>query len=1263
MSFYWTRYPERARNRSHTWIFWVLIPTKPAQRFHDAALLYSRQTKQSIAAEANHHIQKFSVPAFLVKRRLGCAMSFQRSVFQNSSSKPLSSYNQIPPREQSPGYPDQITSTSLFPTAPGSRQDSRSSSYSNTIFTPRHPSSSASSFSTPSPATVPKSFSSNSSAIDQFPPPKFTSISGSNRYSNQNVHSQALNSSGYLDIVGSPHMILPPQLSSPLSPVLPVSSSKVNAATHPSVHSPALKTSFRSPVLLSQPLQPSSMSYRDHVANTKDDSSDNYFNPASNLSIYNNNPSSPATDASNKSQQQPRQRSRKGCYTCRRRKKRCDEVKPVCSACVRLKLECLYPIPGQERKNRKRKSLNGPLISDTETKTENTITTTLNPNQDGNYDSSAKRNNSPRLSSPSVALLLNDNHDNNEPLLSVNSTSLNESSTLAQPNPKRQKRSIESSKSQGSSPENCRSGAFALPALTDLSPEDFSELNDDILSRLDPKSSRHSSKNKTKNDKMTSQSSSLHNQVSESLNQMLPDSQDFQFDTQSAPSPFSNPKLAMASNNSVLDTNSLCPSPLTAALNSISASVFSNDFSNDSTHNIASVSSDLPNNSTTTGNSNNTNNNTNNNNINTNSNNDINNENNNTNNGNVDNTDNNNNVVDTSYRSQSPLPSPSSTSFYLFHPKLFSSILASPHLSASRSPRIEELCNNDDEEIEFMKDLKEKGKSLRESGSSSSSSSRIAKILYQDDNISPCSKPREEHAEEEEEEYQLNISFNNGNDFQAGDKSLVAQESILTVNPKPWYHLHLDGFGIEMFAYYNNYLANMICISSKMNSFINVFVPMAEQDQSVLYALVAYASFHHTMGRYEDVGLRYLNKAIKMVRRDLPKNRLTTLASILIIATAEICKGDMVHWNRHLTVAADLIHMRGGMSTFTNDTTKRWLATNFVYHDLLAASKYEHKPQFEPKEYENILNLDEGVHTLIGCCKPIFGLLAEISELAVEAQEVYDAVAAENIEFGSENIPNSFASSSAPSNNDTGTDSTPNAERSKSPFLMPESFLSSKFHKFNFPKSDKPNRESQRTSDDTFSATRNAESSNSSTFSEYLKTNPIFSQRRISDRVRELHHRVELLEAKIDSCKPDPNDILSLSKSKSDLEEQLTLFETFQLTAKIHLYQSIGRRNVASLQLQVLNAELITSLDVILDTKVEGSLLFPLFIAAISSTTVRRRTEMVARFDMLYKRQLARNIVRALNLAEEVWKLDDNGTKYVNWYNVLKKNGWDICFS
>lgn len=36
-------------------------------------------------------------------------------------------------------------------------------------------------------------------------------------------------------------------------------------------------------------------------------------------------------------------RSRRGCYTCRLRKKRCDERKPCCEACIRLDLPCDYP--------------------------------------------------------------------------------------------------------------------------------------------------------------------------------------------------------------------------------------------------------------------------------------------------------------------------------------------------------------------------------------------------------------------------------------------------------------------------------------------------------------------------------------------------------------------------------------------------------------------------------------------------------------------------------------------------------------------------------------------------------------------------------------------------------------------------------------------------------------------------------------------------------------------------------------------------------
>ncbi|KAI5965868.1 CZF1 [Candida pseudojiufengensis] len=45
-------------------------------------------------------------------------------------------------------------------------------------------------------------------------------------------------------------------------------------------------------------------------------------------------------------------RSRMGCLTCRQRKKRCCETKPKCTECSRLKLNCIWPKPGTEHKNK-----------------------------------------------------------------------------------------------------------------------------------------------------------------------------------------------------------------------------------------------------------------------------------------------------------------------------------------------------------------------------------------------------------------------------------------------------------------------------------------------------------------------------------------------------------------------------------------------------------------------------------------------------------------------------------------------------------------------------------------------------------------------------------------------------------------------------------------------------------------------------------------------------------------------------------------------
>ncbi|OAA48190.1 transcriptional regulatory protein pro1 [Beauveria brongniartii RCEF 3172] len=52
-----------------------------------------------------------------------------------------------------------------------------------------------------------------------------------------------------------------------------------------------------------------------------------------------------ATDGVTKTKSQMHRRSRSGCYTCRLRRKKCDELTPFCSACQHLGLECEYKRP------------------------------------------------------------------------------------------------------------------------------------------------------------------------------------------------------------------------------------------------------------------------------------------------------------------------------------------------------------------------------------------------------------------------------------------------------------------------------------------------------------------------------------------------------------------------------------------------------------------------------------------------------------------------------------------------------------------------------------------------------------------------------------------------------------------------------------------------------------------------------------------------------------------------------------------------------
>ncbi|KAH7175844.1 fungal-specific transcription factor domain-containing protein [Dactylonectria macrodidyma] len=53
-------------------------------------------------------------------------------------------------------------------------------------------------------------------------------------------------------------------------------------------------------------------------------------------------------------------RSRTGCFTCRRRKKKCNEEKPICSGCKRNKLECHWPAESSNSSNSQKRDAAAP---------------------------------------------------------------------------------------------------------------------------------------------------------------------------------------------------------------------------------------------------------------------------------------------------------------------------------------------------------------------------------------------------------------------------------------------------------------------------------------------------------------------------------------------------------------------------------------------------------------------------------------------------------------------------------------------------------------------------------------------------------------------------------------------------------------------------------------------------------------------------------------------------------------------------------------
>ncbi|CDK24496.1 unnamed protein product [Kuraishia capsulata CBS 1993] len=505
------------------------------------------------------------------------------------------------------------------------------------------------------------------------------------------------------------------------------------------------------------------------------------------------------------------------------------------------------------------------------------------------------------------------------------------------------------------------------------------------------------------------------------------------------------------------------------------------------------------------------------------------------------------------------------------------------------------------------------------------------------------------------------------NSPQIEEVSEVPVHDIYPTNPEPKiYHAPsmvqsttlstLGPLGRRLFAYYRDHLAVQIStVPNEENLFLTSFLPMAHCDFGVLYGILGWSAFRIGGESMEKKGTFFISKALDYMRAspilvddekdpnyladvkqtiDLNEEEEQELAnesnekralelsktaekfalrdridmrfaSYLIMIGAEVCRGDVTNWFKYLEYGAKLIKHSGGVYEYGRESRDRhFLVSSYAYHDMQSSSVNERSLHFSIEDYDSVWDFfDFGIDALHGLSKPLYGLIAKINELSMKSRIMMKKV-----------------TSSIQKKSQSPTATSPLDDKSSSSSV---DFYANQLSQFD-----------------------EAEQALFQTRYEVLKW--------VHDKSRELDKSLE-------EAKPNLNNIMGLSSK--ELELQLTLFEIFQLTAKIHLNQSVNKVNQSCLEIQYLNTQLIERLDVVLGTPVECCLCFPLFIAGMNCITERDRDLMRSRFENLKRRYSWKNVDRAEIIMLKFWELNPTGERFVDWYGIVKDLGWDLSFA
>ncbi|KAH9833622.1 Fungal specific transcription factor domain, partial [Teratosphaeria destructans] len=121
------------------------------------------------------------------------------------------------------------------------------------------------------------------------------------------------------------------------------------------------------------------------------------------------------------------------------------------------------------------------------------------------------------------------------------------------------------------------------------------------------------------------------------------------------------------------------------------------------------------------------------------------------------------------------------------------------------------------------------------------------------------------------------------------------------------------------------------------------FLEIAMNDEALLYAVVAFAAYHHAVTEQQDriqTFLDFHNQSIMSLQHSLSKSRhsVATLLTILQLATIEEFLGDWVNLLAHQRAALQILTELFTTETIMQDETRRKIIVWYLRFDLFAAA-------------------------------------------------------------------------------------------------------------------------------------------------------------------------------------------------------------------------------------------------------------------------------------------------------------------------------------